>query len=110
MDGLIFKLQKNGILGNLLKVLIHFLRNRKQRVVLNGKSSSWTNVKTWVLQGSILGMFLFLKYINDLADVLSSCTKLFADYTFLFSVIHNSVITTSQLNSDLSRIKQWIFQ
>ena len=46
MDGLIFKSQKNGILGNLLKVLIHFLRNRKQRVVLNGKSSSWTNVKT----------------------------------------------------------------
>ena len=43
-DGLIFKLQENGISGNLLKVLKHFLTNRKQRVVLNGQSSSWINV------------------------------------------------------------------
>ena len=28
----------------------------------------------------------------------------------LFSVIHDSVITTLELNSDLSRIKQWAFQ
>ena len=28
----------------------------------------------------------------------------------LFSVIHDSVITTSVLNSDLARIKQWVFQ
>ena len=39
-DGLIFKLQENGISGNLLKVLKHFLTNRKQRVVLIGQCSS----------------------------------------------------------------------
>ena len=32
-DGLMFKLQQNVILGNLLKVLKHFLTHRKQRVV-----------------------------------------------------------------------------
>ena len=53
---------------------------------------------------------LFLIYINDLADSLSSNAKLFADDTSLFSVIHDSVITTSELNSDLARIKQWVFQ
>ena len=53
---------------------------------------------------------LFLIYINDLADGLSSNTKLFADDTSLFSVIHDSVFTTLELNSDLSRIKQWAFQ
>ena len=70
-DGLIFKLQENGISGNLLKVLKHFLTNRKQRVVLHGQSSSWTNVKAGVAQSSIVGLLLFLKYINDLAHGLS---------------------------------------
>ena len=63
-----------------------------------------------VPQGSILGPLLFLIYINDLAHGLTSNTKLFADDTSLFSVIHDSVITTSELNSDLFRIKQWAFQ
>ena len=82
--GLIFKLQENGISGNLLKVLKYFLTNKKQRVVLNGQSSSWTNVKAAVPESSILGPLLFSKYINDLADGLSSNTKLFTDDTSLF--------------------------
>ena len=108
-DGLIFKLQENGISGN-LKVLKHFLTNRKQRVVLNRQSSLWTNVNAGVPQGFILEPLLFLIYINDLADGLSSNTKLFADDISLFSVIHDSVITTSEPNSDLAGIKQWGFQ
>ena len=87
-----------------------FLTNRKQRVLLNGQSSSWTNVNAGVPQGSILGLLLFLKYINDLSDGVSSNTKLLANDTSLFSVIHDSVITALELNSDLSRIKQWVFQ
>ena len=66
-DGLIFKLQENGISGNLLKVLKHFLSNRKQNIVLNWQSSSWADVKTGLLQGYILEPLIFLVYINDLA-------------------------------------------
>ena len=72
----------------------HFSRNRKQRVVLNGQSSSWTNVKAGVPQVSILGPLLFLIYI---ADGLSSNTNLFADDTSLFSVVYDSVISTLEL-------------
>ena len=39
-DGLIFKLQENGISGKLLLLLKEFLKSRKQRVVLNGQHSS----------------------------------------------------------------------
>ena len=53
---------------------------------------------------------LFSIYINDLADGLSSNTKLFADDTSVFFIIQDSVITTLELNSDLSRMKQWTFQ
>ena len=46
--GLLYKLKQNGISGKLLSVIADFLSNRKQRVVLNGKSSSWTNVEAGV--------------------------------------------------------------
>ena len=87
--GIIFKLQQNGISGKLLRVLSDFLKDRKQRVILNGQLSSWTSVNAGVPQGSILGPLLFLIYINDLADGLSSNAKLFADDTSLFSVVHD---------------------
>ena len=84
--------------------------NRKQRVVLNRKSSSWTDIRAGVPQGSILGPLLFVICINDLVDGLSSNTKLFADDTSLFPVIYDSVITTLEVKSDLARIKRWVFQ
>ena len=87
--GIIFKLKQNGISGKLLSVLSDFLKDRKQRVTLNRQVSSWTGVNTEVPQGSILGSLLFLVYINDLADGLSSNAKLFADDASLFSVIHD---------------------
>ena len=83
------------------------MTNRKQRVVLNGQSSSWTNAKAGVPQGLILGPLVFLIYINDLADGLSSNTKLFADDTSLFSIIHDSVISALELSRDLARIKSF---
>ena len=71
-EGLIFKLKQNGISDDLLNILSDFLRNRNQRVTLNGQSPSWNNANAAVPQGSILGPLPFLIYINDLSDNLSS--------------------------------------
>ena len=43
-EGLIFKLKTYGIDGDLLKLLVNYLEDRKQRVVLNGQTSSWRNI------------------------------------------------------------------
>ena len=40
-EGRIFKLKQNGISRKLLNLIKDFLKNRKQRVVLNGQFSSW---------------------------------------------------------------------
>ena len=90
--------------GDLLNILIDFLKERKQRVVLNGQHSKWSNISAGVPQGSILGPLLFLIYINDLSDNLSSNPKLFADDTSLFSVVHDINQSGINLNDDLEKI------
>ena len=109
-ERLIFNLKQNGTSGNLINLLCDFLRNRKQRVLLNGQVSVWSDVKAGVPQGSILGPLLFLIYINDLSEGLSSNAKLFANDTFLFSAIHDSNTSALELNNDLANINRWAFQ
>ena len=108
-EGLILTLIRNRISGNLLNLLKDFLKYRKQRVLLNSQNVSWKEITSGVPQGSILGPLLFLIYINDLSDGLSSNCKLFANDTSLFSVVHDVTISSSELNSDLAKITQWTF-
>ena len=74
--GLIYKLKSFGISGNLLNLIENYLTNQKQRVVLNGQTSSWERVLSGVPQGSVLRPFLFLIYINDLLDGIQSICKI----------------------------------
>ena len=109
-QGRLYKLKQNGISGNLLETLTGFLKDRKQRVVLNGQNTSLANVETGVPQGSILGPLLFLIYTNDLPDNLSTNVKLFANDTSLFSVVYDITTSSCDLNYDLNRVREWVFQ
>ena len=53
-EGLILKLSRNGISGNLLNLLKDFFKYRKQRVLLNGQNSSWKGITSGVPKGSIM--------------------------------------------------------
>ena len=107
---LIFELKQNVVTGDLLNILIDFLKVRKQRVVLNGQYSEWPNISAGVPQGSILEPLLFLIYINDWSVNLSSNPKLSADDTSLFPVLHNINQSGINLNDDLEKISNWAFQ
>ena len=72
--------------------------------------SSWQNVYAGVPQGSVLGPLLFLSYINDLPDELTSMCQIFADDFSLFSAVIDKNNSNSQLNSDLAKISKWAFQ
>ena len=55
-----FKLKKNGVTGELSNILIDFLKERKQRIALNGLHSKWSNISAGAPQGSVFGSLLFL--------------------------------------------------
>ena len=58
-EGLILKLECNGISGPLLAFFGSYLKNRFQRVVLNGLELDWRKIEVGVPQGSVLGPLLF---------------------------------------------------
>ncbi len=78
---LLHKLSLFGIQGPLHAWFTDYLNSRYQQAVIDGMFSSWVPVTSGVPQGSILGPFLFLLYVNNLPDVLSTTTTvaLFAD-------------------------------
>ena len=104
-EGLIFKLKRIGIEGEMINILTSFLNDRKQRVTMDGINSEWADVEAGVPQGSILGPILFLVYINDLFDVVDSEMRIFADDTFIFRVVVGD--STTALNEDLQKITEW---
>ena len=99
-----YELTSLGVCENYYGLLHSFLRDRHQRVVLNGQSSNWSNIKSGVPQSSILGLLLVLVHINDLPEGLTTSAKVFADDTSLFSVVHDSVASSASLNDDLLKI------
>ena len=105
--GLLKKLEALGVRHPLLSWIQSYLSNRKQQVIIEGQSSEWVNINAGVPQGSVLGLPLFLIYINDLTDELSSNPFIYADDTMLFEIVNNADASAANLNGDLNRISDW---
>ena len=81
---LLHKVQCVGVVGDILRWIEDFLSDRKQRVLVQGSSSTWERVLSGVPQGSVLGPTLFLIFVNDLPEKIHSKIQLFADDTKIF--------------------------
>lgn len=66
---LLNKLPCYGLRGQVYHLIKSYLENRKQYVTLNSCSSDQDIITTGVPQGSILGPFLFLLYVNDICNI-----------------------------------------
>ena len=63
---LISKLRSYHINEDIIEWVKAYLKNRVQRVKINGSFSNWADVFSGIPQGSILGPLLFIIYINEL--------------------------------------------
>ena len=103
---LLWKLHQYGIRGKVLSWIQAFLGNRSQPVVIDGEESDSIPVNSGVPQGSVLGLILFLAYINDLPGGISSQVCLFAVDTALYLTIKGEE-DSSALQEDLDTLSVW---
>ena len=93
-ERLLLKLHHYGISGALNNWLRSFLTNRTQQTVCDGVSSPPKQVVSGVPQGTVLGPFLFLLYVNDLTSDLACQTRLFTDDCLL----HITITTAADMD------------
>ena len=82
------KLHYYGIRGPILDWIKDFISNRSQQVILHSCSSISLPVTLGVPQGIVLGPLLFLCFVNDIPDCISSNIRLYAGDSLLYRTIN----------------------
>ena len=107
-DLLIAKLDAYGFTRLALKYIKSYLRDRKQRVKMNGSYSEWRNINHGVPQGSVLGPLLFNIYINDLfISVSNSLICNYADDTTIYVSDYRNEEIIRKLEIDTAILSEW---
>ena len=96
----------HGIRGQIFNWLKNFLSDRKQKVIVDGKTSTTADVSSGNPQGSVLGPILFLIFINDFPLVIQTFIKLFADDAKIYQKV-SSMAEVAQLQDVLDNSVDW---
>ena len=93
-----------------LKLILNYLRHRKQRTKIGSSFSSWFDIHIDVPQGSILAPLLFTTFISDLfLNVIKSEVCNFADDNTLYSFDKKLDSIFSNLKYDLENVLSWFY-
>lgn len=105
---LLKKLDHLGIKGNLNKCIKNYLTNREQCTRVGESMSEPLTVSCGVPQGSVLGPLLFLIYINDITEYISSKDiELFADDAAIKTMGKSEANVGQQHQAKLDALSEW---
>lgn len=108
---LLLKLRSSGLTHGACSLILSYLSDRSQIVRYGGRDSIELECGSFgVIQGSLLGPDLFLRFINDLPDVLvHSQYQIYADDTQIYITGKPSELPliVNRLNEDLRAVVGW---
>lgn len=94
-------------MGDFLKWIDVFLKDRQQGGLVHGEDSTWKDVKSGVSQGSVLGPLLFVVFINTLPEsVRYSDIFLYPDDMKIFRKIKEDE-DCNKFQDDLNEMRKW---
>ena len=108
-EGIVLKLHRNGIQGNMLRWTRAYLHNRKVRVSVNGQLSSKVLLHQGVPQGGVLSPTLFILFINDVVRELPKGVQaaLYADDLVLWCSEDFASTAGYRMQEALNRLNEW---
>ena len=95
------KVHHYGIRGPAFNLILSYLSSRYQFVSVNSLNSNLRPANIGVPQGSILGPLLFFVYVNNLPNLTTTSSRLFADDTCLVPISPSVPSLTQICNYEL---------
>ena len=106
---LLSKLKLYGLDEKALLFISSYFNNRYQSTVIDGNKSNTRKVTYGTAQGSILGLLIFIIYVNDLFNevIISDNIIMYADDTLLKSQAKTRIESVSLCQDMLDKIIDW---
>ena len=109
-ERLILKVSQMGVGGKAREWIRDWLKGRKQQVRVNGEISSWEEVVSSVVQGTVLGGTLFTIYGNDIVkkipDIATLIAMLFADDTKMAQIVETQE-DANHMQQVIDELSKW---